>query len=55
MLEGWIKTLNITKSSEGFSYFLQILLWTPPVDVRVKPVARNKVSALERQPLRGYV
>ena len=53
----WIKTLNTNKNSNGFSFFQLQNIIMPTINQlikksRVKPVARNKVPALERQPLK---
>ena len=56
-----IKTLNTNNLNYRFSYFqLQKKLFMPTINQlikksRVKPVARNKVPALEKQPLKRGV
>ena len=55
-----IKTLNTNKFSRGFSLFQLQNTCMPTINQlikksRVKPVARNKVPALERQPLKRGV
>jgi len=54
------KTLNTNKNSNGFSFFQLQNIIMPTINQlikksRVKPVARNKVPALERQPLKRGV
>jgi len=57
----WAKTLNTNKkTSKGFSLFQLQNIIMPTINQlikksRVKPIARNKVPALERQPLKRGV
>ena len=57
----WDKTLNTNKkTSKGFSLFQLQNIIMPTINQlikksRIKPIARNKVPALERQPLKRGV
>ena len=56
----WIKTLNTNKKTYRFSLFQLQNFIMPTINQlikksRVKPIARNKVPALERQPLKRGV
>ena len=57
----WAKTLNTNKkTSKGFSLFQLQNIIMPTINQlikksRIKPIARNKVPALERQPLKRGV
>ena len=56
----WIKTLNTNKNLKGFTLFQHQNTIMPTINQlikksRVKPIARNKVPALEKQPLKRGV